>query len=540
MSTSEIESLPHNVILPDIGLAPGVEDLWEPSRQTKRRHNLAGEFYLSDGLREIARYGGYQTYRPPLHMDSWVKPALQEFDPDLYRSVYGQTRRGKGTEGMYEALFKFSGPVKRHNDLSRFQRDKMKIAIAKARVAFKLPVKHQPLDWHEVGQHLRNDTSAGITFPGKRKGEVLPEIYAQTRWLAHRMKQEGKGRFDPRRVKFPPCMAGSRGGLSPKHEAKTRLVWIYPAEMIVIEGQYAPVLYDQYMKLPNGPLLLGKSAQRLYTEWLVGMREGEKLHGLDFKSFDTSVPPWMIHTAFDILHDNIEWETFNGVPTSRKDRQKWRNVWDGLKWYFINTPILMPDGRMFRKLRGVPSGSWFTQLIDSIVNFILVHYIGGCQGIDIRNLKVLGDDSGFRSPRALDLDKAADDVDRVSMTLSITKCEVTEDPSEFVLLGTRYRNQHQWRSDKDWFSLALHPENPPPDIAVAMTRLVGLWLGGAMWSRRFCEFFTYFQSCYECPPSGWFSKDQRRWLEIIFGHKSPRGWSTSSSLFWKSIFYTLG
>jgi len=454
-------------------------------------------------------------------------------------NLRGFTRRGAGLNGMYDSLFKFQRPQKSFSDLTVTQRSAMKKAIARTRERFKLPRKVEPLDWHEIGAYLRTDTSAGISFPGKRKGECMREIYAQTRWLAHRMKQDGRGKFDPRKVQIPPCMAGMRGHLSPEDEVKTRLVWIYPAEMIVVEGQYAPRLYEEYMSLPDSPLLYGQSAQRLYTEWLLKYLEGENLVGLDFSSFDTSVPAWLVHVAFDILRENIEFGTWHNESVPRKERQKWKNVWDAMKWYFIHTPILMPDGRMFRKYHGVPSGSWFTQLVDSVVNHVLVSYLAECQGAQVRQLKVLGDDSAFRTPNSFDLDNAQKDADVVGMTLKPEKCEYTTEPSEFKLLGTRYANGHQYRDDDEWLKLALYPENPPPDVQTSLTRLVGLWLGGGMFSRYFCEFFEFFQTCYECPVDGWFSKDQRRWLEIIYGSKAPRGWTTKQSLFWKSIFYVL-
>jgi len=523
-------------------VSPGTDEeyaLEPPSSKTARRHVAAGEFYTGTGLEEIARYGGYASHRASGNTDPWVRQSLKIFDPELYDSIYGFTRTGEGIDGAYKALFKFDGPVARGTRLSTRQRTSMKRAIAKARGAFKLPVKHEPLDWHEVGQYVNQSTSAGISFPGKKKSEVMGEIYTEARWLGHRMKEGGKDSFVPTRVRFPPCVAGTRGHLSSIDDPKTRLVWVYPAEMLVVEGLWAPVMYRQYQSLPSGPLLLGKASHRLFSEWVVKLRLGHVIHGLDFSGFDTGVPPWLIHAAFDILHDNVDWLNWRGKPTSKRSRQKWRNVWDGMKWYFINTPILMPDGRMFRKHRGVPSGSWFTQLIDSVVNYILIEYLAGCQEQEIEELKVLGDDSVFRSGTSMDLVQAALDCRAVTMRLNLPKCDITEDSTRFKLLGTNYRNGHPDRPDLDWFKMALYPENPPPDIAVSMSRMVGLWLGGAMWSKRFCEFFEYFQTCYECPTDGFFSKDQRRWLDIVFGGRAPRGWTQDKSLFWRSFFYTL-
>lgn len=523
--------------------SPSVDDslLFLSNRTRGASYDVIEQGFKSQNLSEIARYGGYSTYSGASNTDPWVRHALKTFSRDRYEEIYGFTRRPTGTVGMYGGLSKFSGNSGSFNSLNRVQRRAMIKAISKAKKAFKLPWKQEPLDWHEIGQHLRRDTSAGVTFMGSRKGDVMEEIYHEARWLGHRMKQDGNQRFDPSQMRFPPCLAGQRGGMSDASDPKTRLVWVYPAEMLVIEGQYAPRMYHAYMADPHSPMLNGKSSQRLYTEWTCGLREGEKLYGLDFSSFDTKVPSWLIRVAFDILRQNIDFSVWNGKGVSKKDAQKWRNVWDGMVWYFINTPILMPDGRMFRKHRGVPSGSWFTQMIDSVVNYILICYLTDCQNCEIRNLRVLGDDSAFRTGDEFNLNTAQNDADSVEMVLKPEKCEISDDPTQFKLLGTTYRDGRPHRETTEWFKLALYPESSVRSLEISLSRLVGLWIGGAMWDREFSRFMEYFQTCFECPSEGWFSKDQRRWLEVVYGSgKSPRGWTTKRSLFWRSIFFSLG
>ncbi|AAT48886.1 putative RNA-dependent RNA polymerase [Gremmeniella abietina RNA virus MS2] len=501
-------------------------------------YSVISSNFNSPGLTEIARYGGYSVYSGNQNTDPWVRATLKNFSRETYERIYGFTRQPEGVMGMYSSLLKFSDGKCKFDRLNRVQRKAMIGAIAKAKKAFRLPYKSEPLDWHQVGAHFRRDTAAGVSFMGKKKGEVMEEIYHEARWLGHRLKQNGKARFDPRQMRFPPALAGQRGGMSERDAPKTRLVWVYPAEMLVVEGQYAPVMYRAFMDQPDTPMLNGASSQRLYTEWLVGRREGETLYGLDFSSFDTKVPSWLIRVAFDILRQNIEWETWQGEKVSKRDRQKWRNVWDGMVWYFINTPILNPDGRMFRKRRGVPSGSWWTQMVDSVVNYILVEYLTECQGVEARGLRVLGDDSAFRSPVEFSLEQAQSDCEPTGMILKPEKCEKTEDPSDFKLLGTTYRECHPHRDTNEWFKLALYPESRVGNLEVSLSRLVGLWIGGAMWDKEFCSYMDYFQSSYPCPTEGWFSKDQRRWLSIVYGGKAPRGWGDKKSLFWRSIFYT--
>jgi hypothetical protein len=493
--------------------------------------------FSSPTLDEIAKYGGYSTYNSQSNTDPFVKDTLKTYSRDVYEDIYGYTRRPEGTMGMYKSLLKFSDERNSYHQLNRVQRRAMIKAIKTAKKAFRLPWKREPLDWHDVGKFLRRDTAAGVTFMGSKKGDVMEEIYHEARWLGHRMKQDGEKRFNPTKMRFPPCLAGQRGHMSERDDPKTRLVWIYPAEMLCVEGFYAPLMYRDFMNQPDTPLLNGKSAQRLYTEWTVNLREGEILHGIDFSSFDAKVPAWLIRVAFNILRQNIDWERFEGKPVNKRDSQKWRNVWDAMVWYFINTPILMPDGRMFRKRRGVPSGSWWTQMIDSVVNYILVVYLTECQSVQVRNLKVLGDDSAFRSGQELDLLVASGDAAAVCMVLHPDKCCITTDPCQFTLLGTQYRNGHSHRDTEEWFKLALYPESAVPSVDISLTRLIGLWLGGGMFDSKFCEYIEYFQRAYPCPLEGWFSKDQRRWLEIVHSGKSPRGWTTKKSLFWRSIFY---
>jgi len=273
-----------NVIFEDIpvdrgedttGVEPDTVMLWDASAKTRSKLSPPSDKISQPGLREIARYGGYSTYNPPGNTDPWVRMALKEHDRERYERIYGFTRRPAGLEGMYKALFRFGEQVNSFASLSQEQSSCMRSAISSARTAFRLPVKHEPLEWEEVGQYLRHDTSAGVTFPGLKKGDCLEQIYTEARWLGHRMKQGGKVAFDPRRVRFPPCLAAQRGHMSPVDTPKTRLAWIYPAELLVIEGLTAPVMYHEFMALPNGPMLCGKSSQRLYTEWAVNCKEGE-------------------------------------------------------------------------------------------------------------------------------------------------------------------------------------------------------------------------------------------------------------------------
>lgn len=51
-----------------------------------------------------------------------------------------------------------------------------------------------------------------------------------------------------------------------------------------------------------------------------------------------------------------------------------RHAFDHTIQHFINRPVVTPDDRMWLKRVGVPSGSYYTQLVDSIANLIATYY----------------------------------------------------------------------------------------------------------------------------------------------------------------------
>jgi hypothetical protein len=295
--------------------------------------------------------------------------------------------------------------------------------------------------------------------------------------------------------------------------------------MLCVEGLYAPRMYKRFQDWRQSPLMYGSSPARIFSRFTSKGTEGMKKLGLDFSGFDQKIPPYLLRIAFDILHGNVNWDTWRGKSVSPNQRQKWRNVWDGMVWYFINTPILMPDGRLFRKRRGVPSGSWWTSLVDSIVNYLVTTFLVLEQEEEIHHLMVLGDDSASHVRDFL-LERGALTAHRCfGMVVNSEKSDLTETATDFRVLGTKYRMGRSFREDSEWFKLILYPEYPVRDLDTSMSRFVGLWLCGAMDSIRFCDFWRYFQSGYPVKGFGRFSRDQRRGLTALLGREVGDTWS---------------
>ena len=133
-------------------------------------------------------------------------------------------------------------------------------------------------------------------------------------------------------------------------------------------------------------------------------------YGLDYSKFDSSISSTLIRYSFDILKTWFEYID--------------QNEWSIIVNYFCSTPIVMPNGNLYAgKRHGVPSGSYFTQLIDSVVNVILIGALSSRFQLDIyhRELFVLGDDSIFATRQKLDLQKVAEFLMTYGIKLNIEK-----------------------------------------------------------------------------------------------------------------------
>lgn len=113
---------------------------------------------------------------------------------------------------------------------------------------------------------------------------------------------------------------------------------------------------------------------------------------IDFKSFDKHIHLKLIYTAFQIIMRNIDFINNRnyGVAAAWKNMRLWHFIVD----HFVNTPIRLSNGERYMKDCGVARGNYFTQLIDSIINYILITYIYLEQTASPpAYLKVMGDDS---------------------------------------------------------------------------------------------------------------------------------------------------
>jgi hypothetical protein len=322
---------------------------------------------------------------------------------------------------------------------------------------------------HDAISTLPSSSSAGYPFqPGVRKGAIKGKLarLANSQW---QRVARGKG------ILVAPCRSAARRQIRLRGTNKPRLVWAYPGYINVLEAQFGAPLMEVK------PPFLGWS-----LNWLDYGRSVERLRksfyfsgamSIDFSSFDSTIPAFMIREAFSILRSFFELNS------------KELKMFKELEVYFINTPLHLYD-KVVVKHRGIPSGSYFTQIIGSIVNMLACYYssLRSNQRVRILSGSIwMGDDSLLKLSDTF----SSDDMEyyflryfkELGLKISIDKTEIvaiTDDYLPMFLSRRVYLHENKIEFDHNKLcAQVLLPEKRDVCSADAEVRLIGLaWAYG--------------------------------------------------------------
>lgn len=312
-------------------------------------------------------------------------------------------------------------------------------------LAYKLFAR--PKEWVREGKYLRclesydevkaatklEKTSGAPFFT--RKGDVFDECW-----------RDFKDNILTGKKNLPPATAYCRT----YPDNKTRLVFAQATQTIMLEGQFARPLISYFLENRN-PMMIGMWNQNL-GDWLSTRMNKRYVYTFDYSKFDMTISRKFIIRAFNIL---ATW-------FSPEDRD--RLGWNMMVKNFIYTGIIMPDGLVYYgKRHGVPSGSYFTQLIDSVVNVAIIMAISSQEGMHVNadHLAVLGDDSIFCSYTWVDIGKIAKRVEqRYKIIIHPEKSEVldTYTCNVFHFLGKYWYLGVPHREEEELYSKMNSPE----------------------------------------------------------------------------------
>nr|UYL95501.1 MAG: putative RNA-dependent RNA polymerase [Anshan Parti tick virus 1] len=248
----------------------------------------------------------------------------------------------------------------------------------------------------------RKDTHAGIEYVeyGKRKkGEYLDELFN----MYTRAEKEARLQRSFNAIILPGTRTQASGAFDDfgnetpdRIKYKSRLVSIVGLRQILAECKFArPV--QQFMS--GVKWYAGGKSDAEICGYMTGLRSDLKYWVcIDYSSFDQTISDWLIRDAFDIMRAAFGQDSFFDDDLFSIVRED-----------FIHKIFLDVDGTLLESHKGVPSGSMFTQIVDSIVNRLMIQAYFISKNIPLNTVVmcIMGDDNIIFSASKLDEEELA-------------------------------------------------------------------------------------------------------------------------------------
>lgn len=219
----------------------------------------------------------------------------------------------------------------------------------------------RPLTLAKAMTLLKNSTNSGLPFY-TQKGKV---------------KERVLDKFETFLSRKDPCILFTRT----QEQNKTRNVWGYPiADTLNEMRYYSPLLSFQKRLKYRSALVSPEEVSRQMTQLINKCSSGDSLISIDFTAYDTSVKYQLQEIAFKYIKSLFQTECSQDI--------------DYISERFSDISIITPDGLISGR-HGVPSGSTFTNEVDSIVQVILAL---NKPYTSFDNMQVQGDDGVYLVP----------------------------------------------------------------------------------------------------------------------------------------------
>lgn len=300
----------------------------------------------------------------------------------------------------------------------------------------------------------KSDTHSGETYletGRKKKGENMDGVYRK--YLSHEEHARKCGSFD--RVILPGTRTQGSGAFDDvtgkqtgtcKH--KTRLVSMIDLYVIIAELMWAKPFQDLMADLNiyaggKNDVEISNIIQDARSKWAYW-------YSLDYSHFDQSISDWMIRDAFKVVRAAFSDQGFDD------------ELFGIIVEDFIHKNFVTADG-IIHSDRGVPSGSMFTQILDSLINVLSIltymYSIGEeCQMI------VMGDDNLLFANVRIDVEKMSTYLAKnLGLEMNPSKLKFGESARAYcTFLSREWRPGGCWRHPHVLISKMLYPERWRP------------------------------------------------------------------------------
>lgn len=210
---------------------------------------------------------------------------------------------------------------------------------------------------------------------------------------------------------------------------KARVIYMFPCIIKICEAIFFYPMYD-FMRTAAPFYASGYTGAQLKKKFKAtfsgqSKKKNFRLTSTDFSSYDLTISPKLIILAFAIIRQCFKLSRLEII------------LFEFIVRYFCSS-IIMSNVKGFKpdtylKVRGIPSGSTFTNLIGTIVHAIMYEYINPNK---LDTCFICSDDNIFLSTD-LDLDRYSKIMTSFGMTLKIDNFYTDK---EFYFLGFNWLN----------------------------------------------------------------------------------------------------
>ena len=327
-------------------------------------------------------------------------------------------------------------PMKKFLSPFRFtpDRDRLTAAVSRVRRKLKKMGVVNPIPLEESYQWLvtaKENNFAGLPTLGK-KGDDADALA--------RAKACARGKCPP------PAVIGHRG----KNTIVARPIWMFPFEWHICEAAYFIPLQERFKR--NVQIYAASNAvtRRAKFNEIATSGDYQSKLAMDYSGFDGSIGTQLIGISFSLLREHLKLDA------------KQEKLWSRVATYFATCPFIDQHGYLVSGRRGgVPSGSMFTQMVDSIVNAIVIEYC--LADMEEKRYFVYGDDSvTYLKCSVEETESLLDEVKRrasdLGITVNLKKTHVCESYATTIFLG--HYDLRSGRPADEVLARLIFPERP--------------------------------------------------------------------------------
>lgn len=302
--------------------------------------------------------------------------------------------------------------------------------------------------------HYEQSSAAGYDYIGS-KGSIMGENHDRairrakaTLWSALRDEDGGPAYVIENSV---PDVGYTRTQLTNLAEkTKVRGVWGRAFHYILLEGTVARPLLEAFIKGQTF-FHIGDDPQLSVPSLLSHVSRTNKwIYSMDWSGFDASVSRFEIEAAFRLIKSRVQFPNYET-----------EQAFELCKLLFMHKKIAAPNGETYWSHKGIPSGSYFTSIIGSVVNRIRIEYLW--RKIIRRGPRLCftqGDDSLIGDDELIDPRMLAQAAEPYGWTINPDKTEYSTSPDFVTFLGRTTRGGMNARELMRCLRLLIYPEYP--------------------------------------------------------------------------------